>query len=204
MRKRILTLLLLLVPFGTLLGQTKDFQFFYITKDYTTQVTPLCDWLKERYEMGRRFPSQCNIFYLANAETPIIVKQNLEGDNSKDFEKIIEALVTKSETRIYAQVDVPEIINVFNENDIVQKSGKQIYNSCELYFMITPTFWNLQYNEDIFAALYFALELDSDWARNYVGINIYHHYDDGLEPDEEYPFGTLLNCENYKFQLLSY
>lgn len=204
MRKQIITLIVLFTSFGSLFGQTKDFQFFYITKDYTTQVTPLCDWLKERYEMGRRNPNQCNIYYLANAETPIIVKQNLKGDNSTDFDKIISALVTKSETRIYPQVDVPEILNIFNENDIILKSGKKVYNTCELFFMITPTFWNLQYNEQIFAALYFAMELDADWAKGYVGVNIYHNAEDGLEPDEKHPFGTLITCENYNFQLLSY
>ncbi len=204
MHKRLLTLLVLFVSFGELFAQTKDFQFFYITKDYTTEVTPLCEWLKERYEMGRRNRNQCNIYYLANAETPIIVKQNVKGDNSADFDKIISALVTKSETRIYPQVDVPEIINLFNENDIILKSGKKVYSTCELFFMITPTFWNLQYNEKIFAALYFAMELDADWAKDYVGINIYHKADDGLEPDKNNPFGTLNTCENYNFQLLSY
>jgi hypothetical protein len=202
--KKILISFFLLSTAAVLSAQTKSFQLFYITKDYTTQVTPLCEWLRERYEMGRRDHTQCNIFYLANAENPIVVRQNFEKDNSADFDKIMDALVTKSETRIYPQVDVPELLDIFSKNDIVNKTGRKLYQGCELYFMITPTFWNLQYNETIFATLYYALELDSDWAKGYVGINIYHNEDDGLEPDMNAPFGTLYTCENYDFQLLAY
>lgn len=203
MRKILISLFLLSVA-SVSFAQSKSFQLFYITKDYTTQVTPLCEWLRERYEMGRRDRSQCNVFYLANAESPIIVRQNFDKDNSADFDKIMEALVTKSETRIYPQVDVPALLDVFSENDIVNKAGRKLFQGCELYFMITPTFWNLQYNETIFAALYYALELDSDWAQGYVGINIYHGEDDGLMPDMKAPFGPLYICENYNFQLLAY
>lgn len=185
-------------------AQAKSFQLFYIAKDYSTNVAALCHWLQGRYEMARTDPGQCNVFYLANAESPIIIRQNLPDDNSVDFDKLMGALVTKSETRIYPQTDLPELIRIFSDYDVINDRGNKNYAYCELFFMITPTFWHLQYNEKIFAKLYYTMEFDSAWARGYIGINIYHNADDGLEVDENLPFGTLYPCENYDFQLLMY
>lgn len=205
MRKRLVIVVLIAMAFSLrCLGQTKTFQLFYITKDYSTATSPLLEFLGKYYEQGRRDHNQCNVFYLANGENPIIVRQNLKNDNSVDFDKIREALITKSETRIYPQVDVPGLLTVFDENDIVHKTERTLYQNCELFFLITPTFWNLQYNEQIFARLYYVMGLSEDWAKDYVGINIYHCDGDGLEVDTEKPFGSLYNCEGYDFQLLSY
>lgn len=205
MSQRSILLIVLGLALSTIsFGQTKTFQLFYITKDYTTATSPLLEFLGKYYEQGRRDHNLCNLFYLANADNPIIVRQNLKDDNSADFEKIREALVTKSETRVYPQVDVPALLQAFSENDIVHKTERNLYQDCELFFLITPTFWNLQYNEQIFARFYYAMGLGDEWAKDYVGINIYHCEGDGLEVDTEKPFGALYNCEGYDFQLLSY
>ncbi len=204
LRKSIITVILGMALSAACFAQNGTFQLFYISKDYTTSTTPLLEMLGKYYEQGRRDHSVHNVFYLSNADNPIIVRQNLPDDNSAEFDSIREALITKSETRVYPQVDLPGLLDVFAENDIVRKTGDALYEDCELFFLITPSFWDLHYNEQIIARLFYALGLGDDWARNYVGINIYHCEGDGLEPDTDRPFGPLYNCEGYDFQLLSY
>lgn len=183
---------------------SQSLQLIYITKDYTTEVNPLCSDLRDIFAFAEKETSQAVIFYLANSASPIIVKVNLPGDNRKDFDKIMDALMTKSETIINPNTDVNTIVNLFDKVELFDSSGSKVFNNVEMIYYITPTFWELGYNEQIIASTYFALDMDSPSAEGYISMSIYHNANDGLEVDEKLPFGEKNLCHNYKFFLLTY
>ena len=145
-------------------------------------------------------------FFLANSTSPLIVRINLQEDNRKDFDKTIGALMAKSETIINPSVDLKTMISLFDDIQLLNSDGTPNFLSAEIRFYVTPTFWELGYNEQLIAATYFTLGMDEPWAKtnHYFDMSIYHCASDGLEVDESSPFGEKNLCHNYDFQLLTY
>lgn len=185
-------------------GSFQRLQLVYITKDYTTEVNPLCSELRDMFSFAEKDSNEAIIFYLANSTSPQIVRMNLPGDNRKDFDKLIDALMTKSETIINPMTDLQKIVSLFDEMPVLGEDGTQNFQNVEILYYITPTFWELQYNEQIIASLYFSLEMDADWAKDYFTMSIYHAASDGLVVDESRPFGDRNLCAGYPFFLLTY
>lgn len=200
-------LVVAIVVFGlwdTANAQNSSFQFLYITKDYNTKVNPLIEEIKDIYDFVRGDSSCGAIFYLPDRDTPIVVKVNLPGDNHKDIDRIFSALVTKSETAVNPSADLKRIPELLEEHPLLSPAGRTLFTEVEFRFYVSPTFWELFYNEQVIASLWFILELDQAWARNYVSLNVFHQKGDGLVPDAKQPFGPMDLCANYKFQLLTY
>ena len=188
----------------SLLAQSQSLQLIYITKDHTTQTSPLSNEIMDIFHSAEKDRSQAVIFYLANQAHPIIVKVNLPSDNRKDMPKLMDALISKSETVIDPTSDILNFIEIFNENEIINANGNRKFTNVEIIYYITPTFWNLQYNEQLIAASYFTLGMDREWASGYFSMSIYHNANDGLIVDDERPFGPKNLCRNYNFFLLTY
>ena len=203
--KKLLTILLFTALFSHMaLAQRQTLQVIYAAKDYTTDANVLCEQLKDIYSSALRDESQAVIFYLPNSTSPMIVKVNLPGDNRDSFENLIEALMTKSETIINPNTDLNGIVSLFNDVDVLDSEGSHAFLDVEILYYITPTFWDLGYNEAIIASAYFALEMDADWADGYFNMSIFHGESDDLVVDDEHPFGLKNLCKNYKFFLLTY
>ncbi len=179
-------------------------QVVYVTKDYTTEVNPLCSELRDMFSFAEKDSNSAIVFYLANSTSPMIVRMNLPGDNRKDFDKLIDALMTKSETIINPMTDLRRIVALFEEIPLLTVGGTKAFQDVEIQYYITPTFWELQYNEQIIASVYFSLDMDADWAKDYFTMSIYHAASDGLMVDESKPFGDKNLCANYPFFLLTY
>ena len=202
--KKIILFLCFVFSVSFSLEAQQNLQIIYITKDYTTEVNPLCRELRDIYDQAKTDPTQAVVFYLANSSSPIIVKVNLPGDNRKDFDLIMDALMTKSETIINQTTDVSGLIGVLNDIPLLDSNDQPVFAAAEIIYYITPTFWDLLYNEQIIATLYFALDMDASWADGYFTMSIYHCQNDGLKVDENAPFGPHNLCHNYKFFLLTY
>lgn len=184
-------------------AQDRKLNFYYITKDYTTSTNNLCDWLEAKYKDGEENPLCCNIFYLANEESAIVIRQNLSKDNSHAFQKeLIANLVRRSETAIVGVYDINNIIKILNEINILDATGSKTFSVCNINFIVTPTFWNLSYNETLIAKLYTIMEVGAEWAKGYVNFNIYHSDKEGIMVDQDHPLGRLYNCIGYDFQML--
>lgn len=179
-------------------------QIIYITKDYTTEVTPLCSELLDMFSFAERENSEAKVFYLANSDSPQIVRINLPGDNRKDFDQLIGAITTKSETIVNPATDLRNLVEIFEEFPPLDEDGNRNFQDIEIIYYVTPTFWELQYNEQLIASAYFSLEMDSEWAKDYFTMSIYHSGSDGLAVDESKPFGDKNLCSDYKFFLLTY
>ena len=203
MKKLVASLTLALLCVSASYAQ-KSLQFLYITKDYNTLVNPLIAEIEDVYDFVTGDSSRAAIFYLADWDTPIIVRVNLPGDNRKDIDRIYSALVTKSETSIYPLVDMEVIPALFERYPLRSENGARRFTDVELRFYVNPTFWMLSYNEQIISALWFIMDFDQPWARQYVDMSIFHQEGDGLEPDMEHPFGPKDLCTNYNFQLMTY
>ena len=204
---RHLRLFFLLLAFavmpGSAVAQSQTMEFIYIAHDGSTPVNALCDRLSEVYEFATQDNGTAVVFYLANADEPRIVRVNLDGDNRSEFEELLGELRYKSAHEIFAEVDQKAIIDLFNEVDFINESGRQAFLSFQMTWYVTPTFWTLGYNESLIARTYFTLDLGA-LPSSYFNMEIWHARDDGLKYDENWPFGTKNLCTNYTFFLLEY
>jgi len=182
----------------------QELKFIYVAHDRTTPVGQLADRLSALYEDAVYDSSLAVIFYLANSDSPKIVKINLPGDNRKDFEDFLGELWNKSAHEIYAEVDREKIPGLLNgDTDFIGEDGLPEFSNFTMTYYVTPTFWNMGYNEYIIAAVYFILELDKMPPRSFE-MQIWHSRDDGLKYDTERPFGSKNLCAGYQFLLLQY
>ena len=204
MKRLLLSVACGLVSFLAAFGQDQSLQFYYIMKDHNIKVNPLVEEIRDIYDFARVDNNSAAIFYMANWDEPLIVKLNLPGDNRKDMDLIFEALMTKSETTINPSSDLEKISGLFNEIPLRTASGGKAFSRVEFNYYVTPSFWDLSYNEQIIAALYFVLDMDADWAKDYVFMSILHQEGDGLTVNPKLPFGPADLPVGYKFQVLTY
>ena len=204
MRKIVLLAALCFAAFQAASGQEQSLQFYYIMKDHNIKVNPLVEEIRDIYDFARIDKGSAVIFYLANWDDPVIVKLNLPGDNRNDMDLIFEALMTKSETTINPSFDLEKVAELFNEVPLVSPEGQKLFARVEFNYYVTPSFWELSYNEQVIAALYFVLELDGNWARDYVSMSILHQEGDGLTVNHTQPFGPADLPVGYRFQVLTY
>ena len=204
MKKIFITCLLGLMCCTYSYSQSSSLQFLYITKDYNTLVNPLIEEIEDVYNFVTGDSSRAAIFYLADWDTPIIVRVNLPGDNRRDMDRLYSALVTKSEVSSYPLYDLEIIPALFERYPLRSESGAKTFSDVELRYYVSPTFWNLSYNEQVIASLWFIMDFDQPWSKDYVDMSIFHQDGDGLKPDWDHPFGPKDLCSNYKFQLMTY
>lgn len=201
--KRFLPFLLLCLLPSLAAAQSQSLEFIYIAHDRTTPVNALCERLTEVYDYASQDEGQGVVFYLANADSPRIVRMNLPGDNREDLAGLLGELRYKSAHEIYPDVDQEEIVELFNTLDFLNDSGRPAFSTFTMTWYVTPTFWSLGYNEALIARLYFTLDLGS-LPSNYFNMDIWHARDDGLKYDEALPFGPKKLCGDNPFFLLEY
>ena len=207
--KRICMLLVSLV-LGTAptLGQEKseqDLAFIYIAHDEYTAVQSLIERLKEAFADAINYPeSRAVIFYLANAENPIVVQVNTKNDNQQEFDRIVDELQTKRSHNVEPVVDCAKIQEISNADDLIDDEGKGLYRSVEWTYYVNSTFWALMYNESVIASLFFIMDMEEMIESGYLRVNIMHGADDTLPYNEESPFGPKALCASKKFLPMPY
>lgn len=201
MRKFVLSILFALCSFASF-AQSQSLEFYYIAHDRTTPVNDLCDRLEEVFETADQYEDYAVIFYLPNYDDPIVVKVNLPGDNRNDFKNLISDLRLKAAHEIYADVDYSNIVDLINEHDFIDETGRPKYSSVLFCWYVNPDFWQFLNNEELIGALYFNLELGR--YKGYVTTQVWHSQGDGLKVDKKYPFGTKNLCRDMDFILYQY
>ena len=155
MKRICLLLVSLLLGTAPTLGQEKseqDLAFIYIAHDEYTAVQSLIERLKEAFADAINYPeSRAVIFYLANAENPIVVQVNTKNDNQQEFDRIVDELQTKRSHNVEPVVDCAKIQEIFNADDLIDDEGKGLYRSVEWTYYVYSTFWALMYNESVIA-----------------------------------------------------
>ena len=153
----------------------------------------ICEFIKERQKEATYYKDLAMIFYLANGDNPMIVRMNMPGDNRADFQNIINALQQQMSHDVNPRDDVRIITQLFNEVDFAYDDRNPRYRSFQWVSFITPLYWQMQYNEDVIAALYFILELDR-LPEDYLIMDIYYDSKESLEYNSEIPFGLKDIC----------
>lgn len=177
--------------------------FIYITHDHTTPIQRLGQLLIDMNEDAKKYGYSC-IFYLANGESPHIVRVNTLNDNRQDFEgRILGELQNKMSHDVNPLYDVEKIVELFNENEFVGTDGNLLYSSVTWRFYVNKNFWT-QYNETIIASLYWTMELDKLKDTEFY-FDVFQDENDLVEYDEKVPFGPKnLAKINDGFLLLTY
>ncbi len=208
MKRICLLLVSLLLGTAPTLGQEKseqDLAFIYIAHDEYTAVQSLIERLKEAFADAINYPeSRAVIFYLANAENPIVVQVNTKNDNQQEFDRIVDELQTKRSHNVEPVVDCAKIQEIFNADDLIDDEGKGLYRSVEWTYYVNSTFWALMYNESVIASLFFIMDMEEMIESGYLRVNIMHGADDTLPYNEESPFGPKALCASKKFLPMPY
>jgi hypothetical protein len=130
---------------------------------------------------------------------------NMPNDNHEDVENIVYSLQTKRSHDISPEVDVEKIVELFNENDIIDADGKQVYRYIEWDYYINSSFWHLQNNEHIIAKLFFVMDMDKLISSQYMALNFYYSDEtDKIPYDNELPFGSKALCRSIDFVPMPY
>lgn len=208
MKRICLLLASLLLGTAPTLGQEKsqqDLAFIYIAHDEYTAVQSLIERLKGAFADAINYPeSRAVIFYLANAENPIVVQVNTKNDNQQEFDRIVDELQTKRSHNVEPVVDCARIQEIFNADDLIDDEGKGLYRSAEWTYYVNSTFWALMYNESVIASLFFIMDMEEMIESGYLRVNIMHGADDTLPYNEESPFGPKALCASKKFLPMPY
>lgn len=168
-------------------------EFYYIAHDRTSPVGKICDFIKERQKEATYYKDLAMIFYLADGENPMIVKMNLPGDNRQDFQNIINSLQQQMSHDISPIGDIKSVTDLFNEVDFVDSEGNPCFRSFQWISFVTPLFWQMQYNEDVIAALYFILDM-GNLPEDYLTMDIYFDSDSSFKYNSKTPFGLKDIC----------
>lgn len=171
----------------------QTFEFYYIAHDEQTPVGKVCDFLIERQKEATYYNDLAMVFYLANGDDPLIVRMNLPEDNRKDFQKIINALQQQISHDISPKADREEIVRLFNEVDFVDDQGNLSFRTFQWISFVTPMFWQMKYNEDVLAALYFILDM-GQLPEGYLTMDVYYDNATPLNYNKRFPFGEKNLC----------
>lgn len=199
--KTLLSVLFVLLMAFPSFAQRKNLYFYYVAHDYTTPVDVICERLEEEYNHALGYDDYALVFYLPNGDHPFVVKVNLKGDNRDDFNTFISELRTRYTHETYPYIDAPKIIDIFNQHDFTSEDGSHEIDNVLMTWYVNPTFWTMNYNESLIAAVYFALELDK--YKDKVNLEFWHAEGDGLAIDQNHPFGTKNLLGDHQFFLLS-
>ncbi len=200
-RLKILLLPLLMAFPAIASAQYKTLEFFYIAHDYSTRVEAVCNMLEEKYEAALEFDDICLIFYLADGELPKVFRMNVPGDNRNTYEDFIGELRSKNSHDYSAvYVDLPNIVDIFNEVDFINNQGTLNYASVNINWYVNSTFWDLRYNESLIASSYFILDMAK--YRDLVMFDIWNTGNGPINVDRNKPFGNKNLTGNYPFHIL--
>lgn len=169
--------------------QDRELNFFYIAHDRSTNIQLLSRELQQKYDNLKEYDN-AGIFYLANGETPIIIKVNTPNENEKDFPIIIGEIQEVIGHDISANYDVNRIINLFEEIPFIDENYHLLYNSVNWNYYVTSLFWSMQYNESIIGALYWIMNMDVLRTKEDFYINILRSPDDQIDFDRSCLIGV--------------
>ena len=187
--KRFISAILLCGLFS-FLSQAKDYHVVYVAHDYTTPTNQLSDILEEFYNTATDYDDVV-IFYLSNANTPIIINVNTQtDDNKQDFnDRLIGELQNFTSHDVLPGLDAQRIIDVISQNDFQDSTGALLYDKISFDFYVGGTFWQLGFNESLIAALYWSLNI-ADLDEDVVEFNVLHSSEDNQEEySSKTPFG---------------
>lgn len=195
MKKIVLFLCLI---YNSIFCVAQELRFVYIAHDLETSTEKLVRELNGMQRAARDGVS--TIFYLSNAENPIIAYYNVENRQDGDtYREIMGELQERSFHNTSAIVDRDSIVSIFNRIDIENSSFANVIWK----FYITQNYWNL-YNEDIIASSYFILNI-AEWTKPRFSLQLYFSGQEEFHVDEKYPFGVLNLCPklNNAYELLT-
>ena len=182
----------------SLLGTAQELRIVYIAHDLETATEKLVRELNGMQRAAR--DGMPTIFYLSNAENPIIAYYNVEDRQDGDvYREIMGELQERSFHNTSAVVDKDSIVSIFNRINIENSP----YTNLVWKFYITQNYWNL-YNEDIIASSYFILNI-AEWTKPNFLLQLYFSGQEEFRVDEKYPFGVLNLCPklNNSYELLT-
>ena len=203
--KKLILLFLVLFAVNSTYSQEikKNLNFVYIANDGKKTVS-LSKALSKHRDNARRYKHPY-IFYLANGSRPTIVKMNMTDANPDDFDTKILMDITNASSGhdVNATFDAKHIVEMFNQDDFLTKSGELRYSKVVWNFYISESFGADGHGEKLFSTLYWVMDLKSFDANEDFQMYIYRPDNAKGEEDAKLLFGEK-NLQNVKGFLTDY
>ena len=198
MKKLFLTLVLSMTLSSLYVwSQDRELQIHYIAHDHFNEsVLKIVDNI---FQINASDPNKHVYLYLANAESPFILK--CDKDKQNEFDEFRYAINSQLKHNVWPEVDIQKILELLEDDDFIDEDGAPRYDFFSLNFYTSPSFWSYNYNETLIARLFWDLELSG--MTDFV-MNIYHPENDGVQYDENHLFGPKKLMGDYKVYLYTY
>ena len=195
-------------------GQNQNYSsmnlhFIYIDHETSTPINKLCERLRTMRDDAVEV-NDALILYLADGYTPRVSLINLEDLRGKQRDQIdaytgiISALQNANSHDVIAREDRRHIIDLFEEFNFVDESGKLHFNTVIMDFYVGPSFWSLGNNEKIIAHL-FTIFKASSFTRDKFAFNVYKPRGIELGYEKGTPFGdNNIDDINNKLSIFDY
>lgn len=171
-------------------------KLIYIYHTPNTPVAELCVSLSNAFNDARNYGIP-TIFYLASMDNPYIALAGMGETAVEEYEIIINRLQERRFHSIDPHSDVERLIEMFNDCDFLADTGRPKYNSMIWSFYVNQDYWDANYNEQIIAKLYYALELGK-LPSDYLHFQVYYSGTDEFHYDTESPLGDKIYCPELK------
>ena len=168
-------------------GAQKMLRFIYVAHDENTVTQKLIYTLRDYFNDAINYPEEvATVFYLPNGSYPVVVRVNTEGDNQKEFDKIVEELQSKRSHEVSRDEDIAKIPELFNE---IETDGYETFTNVEWIYFINSTFWELGYNESIVASVFWIMDMQKLIKSGHLDLKFFYEETDVLPIDNDHPFG---------------
>lgn len=195
--KKLFLILALGFSFVALRAQERELEINYFAHDHFNES--ILNALDNLFQTNAFNKNKQTYFYLANAESPLILK--VDRDKQNEFEEFRYAINSQLKHNVWPEVDIQKILELLQEDDFINDFGEPRYDFFTLNFYTTPSFWSYSYNETLIARLFWDLDLAS---KSNFQMNIYHPENDGMQYDDNRLFGPKKLTGDYQVYLYTY
>lgn len=198
MKRLFITVITLLCSLVAFAQSERTLEFYYIEHARTTPISKICSEIQDTYSNAMEDPNREVYIYLANGDTPLLVK--CEQSNQRAVDKLVNEIMSKNFHPVFPESDLKNITEFFNNHDFVTDDGSPKYDYFILRYYVNPSFWMNGFNETVIAQLSFVLDLDK-LSNEYFSMEIYHPKSDDFEYEVKGMFGTRALCPELSYFL---
>lgn len=186
-----------------------NLHFIYIAHETSTPVNKLCERIRTVRDDALEVEDALIIYLSDGVLSPVSLtnlkdQSGLHRDSPESYTDIIAALQDFNSHNVVARNDRTNLLNLFDEYNFLDESGRLRFNSVIMDFYVGSSFWLLGNNEKIIAHLFTAFDA-ARFPKDCFSFNVYKPKGEKLNFVEGMPFGdNNIDGINSKLKIFEY
>jgi hypothetical protein len=186
-----------------------NLHFIYIAHETSTPVNKLCERIRTVRDDALEVEDALIIYLSDGVLSPVSLtnlkdQSGLHRDSPESYTDIIAALQDFNSHNVVARNDRTNLLNLFDEYNFLDESGRLRFNSVIMDFYVGSSFWLLGNNEKIIAHLFTAFDA-ARFPKDRFSFNVYKPKGEKLNFVEGMPFGdNNIDGINSKLKIFEY